>query len=435
MEKHMTKVAEKHGKDGLCFHWGYGCRTMVIVSSPQAVKELAFHPNLSDKPHFAYRSLTPYFLGPFITSRADDLWKLKKKEYSTFLKKSHVDRDYLNTLVKISDKLIDFMLTSPSAVDVNYGTLVLTQSVTVEALFRNETSLVYHPHVLKLMKWLKYLAPIIMGNPKLSETILTMFRKIDRIVIAEIGELRKTLFERSLNTSVSNQHSPSAKNKSLSMHMTERSIKHNDSEESIIKELQELFFTSSHTVTCALANSIIYLALLPDIQERAWKEQHQIFGNDKRCPRIEDIEQMEFLDRFIKETLRFVSPAMFAKLATGDININGITIPSGTGVMFMHRYMRMDPENWKNPEVFDPDRFLEDNEIMKHSYFPFGIGIRSCPGTYFATMEMKITLSQILRRLKLRPVQEDFRFEDIQYECAIMVEVKNPPLLKVEERA
>lgn len=59
-----------------------------------------------------------------------------------------------------------------------------------------------------------------------------------------------------------------------------------------------------------------------------------------------------------------------------------MTIPRGANVVFLSRYMRMDPKHWENPEIFNPDRFLKESDTLKYSYTPFGIGVRNCPGKY-----------------------------------------------------
>lgn len=41
--------------------------------------------------------------------------------------------------------------------------------------------------------------------------------------------------------------------------------------------------------------------------------------------------------------------------------------------------MHMDERYWKNPEQFDPDRFLND-KIVPGTYLPFGDGPRICIG-------------------------------------------------------
>ena len=57
----------------------------------------------------------------------------------------------------------------------------------------------------------------------------------------------------------------------------------------------------------------------------------------------------------------------------------------------------------KNPEQFNPDRFLESRQ-SPYTFFPFGGGSRRCLGAAFATYQMKIVIAEILSRVELKPV-------------------------------
>ncbi|XP_014275017.1 probable cytochrome P450 313a3 [Halyomorpha halys] len=435
MEKHMIRVAEKYGKNGLCFHWVYGFSKLVIVSSPQIVKEIAFHPNLSDKPDMMYGGFNGYLKGPFVSSRSDDLWKQRRKEYNTCIKKTHIDSHYSITFIKCANKFVESMLDSPVAFNAHMETVGVVFKVTMETMFGIESSTVDNPDLMKIMAAFPILGSLVVANPKLGGLILTILRPLDDIFLGRATAMRKLFMEGIEFAKSLNQDHLSANGELLlSMEIVTRNRKNNESKTDLVMEIHELFLTSTNTTASLLSSAMVFLAVLPDIQERAWKEQYEIFGNDNRDPTIDDLIQMLFLDRFIKECLRFISPPFVGKVATGDINIDGMTIPSGALVIYLMRYMRMDPNHWKNPNVFDPDRFLEETDTFKYCYTPFGIGIRNCPGYYFATALIKIMLSKILRRLKLRPVEKDLQFSDLQFESCIMIELKNPPMLLVKER-
>ena len=55
---------------------------------------------------------------------------------------------------------------------------------------------------------------------------------------------------------------------------------------------------------------------------------------------------------------------------------------------------------WKNPEVFDPDRFTPEQVRTrpKFSWFPFGGGPRLCLGFRFAQIESIVALAMIAQR-------------------------------------
>ncbi|CAH1394640.1 unnamed protein product [Nezara viridula] len=434
---YLFEIVKQHGKNGICFHIAYGFRKLVIISSPQVVKQLGFHPHLKDKPVYGFQGFRRYMNGPFSRPRSDDSWKMRRKEYNCLLKKSSVENNFYYNFLKSADKMVELMLKSPSALDIHRAVLGVTQSVTMETLFGVESSLAFHPDVLQYMHSIKDIASRIIASPGIARTILSILRPYDEIYIRKIGTLRRMVLKELYRKMNNNQCFPSENTQSfnhLPMYIASRTEKSKKFNRRVVTELQEVFITSSHTVASTMSSTITCLAVLPEIQERAWKEQYEIFGDDNREPTLQDLEQMTYLERFIKESLRFCGPPLVGKQATDDIEVDGITIPKDTIVVYLLDFMRKDPNYWKDPELFNPDRFLEGGEELKYSFAPFGIGVRNCPGMTYAMTEMKIILSKVLRRTKLSLVNKDLKFEDLEFEAQILMELKNPPLLQVEER-
>ena len=84
----------------------------------------------------------------------------------------------------------------------------------------------------------------------------------------------------------------------------------------------------------------------------------------------------------------------------------GYDIPSEcTVIMHIYRVHR-NPDQFPNPEKFDPDNFLPERVAKRHpyAYIPFSAGPRNCIGQKFAMLEMKTMLSHILRHYRLRSV-------------------------------
>ena len=71
-----------------------------------------------------------------------------------------------------------------------------------------------------------------------------------------------------------------------------------------------------------------------------------------------------------------------------------------------------DPENFKDPLVFNPERFFRNQNspdgTARHpfAFIPFSAGARNCIGQKFAMMEMKIILSLLLFNFEMVPLME-----------------------------
>jgi retinoid hydroxylase len=70
------------------------------------------------------------------------------------------------------------------------------------------------------------------------------------------------------------------------------------------------------------------------------------------------------------------------------------------------------PELWRDPALFDPDRFAPPREEGKKPFqlIGFGGGPRVCVGLAFAQMQMRIVVSHLLLRYRLALApNQDFR--------------------------
>ena len=105
----------------------------------------------------------------------------------------------------------------------------------------------------------------------------------------------------------------------------------------------------------------------------------------------------------IDEALRLYPPAAtLSREAIGEDWLVGLRIAPGTVVTvapyLLHRHRRL----WKDPELFDPTRFLgaARDKIDRFAYLPFGAGPRICIGMAFALQEAVIVLAHLLRRFR-----------------------------------
>ncbi|XP_059471990.1 cytochrome P450 4C1-like [Neocloeon triangulifer] len=182
------------------------------------------------------------------------------------------------------------------------------------------------------------------------------------------------------------------------------------SDEDIREEVDTFMFEGHDTTAMAMSWALYFLGCNPDVQQKCVEELDEIFGGDDRKPTMNDLNQMKYLERVIKETLRLrPSVFMIGRQVTTDLKFGGYTFPKGTGIYMHIISIHLNPKVFPNPEKFDPDRFLPEVALGRHpyAYIPFSAGPRNCIGQKFAMLEQKTLLSTMLRNFKLRTVDPE----------------------------
>ena len=83
------------------------------------------------------------------------------------------------------------------------------------------------------------------------------------------------------------------------------------------------------------------------------------------------------------------------------IRLGEWVIPKDHAVIASITMAHNSEQNYANPKVFNPDRFLGGSPDT-HTWIPFGGGIRRCIGAAFANMEMNVTLRTLLREFEFQ---------------------------------
>jgi cytochrome P450 len=174
------------------------------------------------------------------------------------------------------------------------------------------------------------------------------------------------------------------------------------SREEIRDEVTTLLLAGHDTTAAGLTWTLGLLAAHPAIQESVRQEVHGVLGS--RNATFEDIAQMKFLDRVVKETLRLRPPAIgaFMRQALEDVEIGGWRLHKGDLAGTYSWVVHRDPRWYLEPERFDPDRFLPDRfaQLPAGAYFPFGAGPRMCVGMAMATLEIQAVVAALVQRFR-----------------------------------
>jgi cytochrome P450 len=119
------------------------------------------------------------------------------------------------------------------------------------------------------------------------------------------------------------------------------------------------------------------------------------------------LPQLEIARAVVQETLRLYSPGFMAgRLARQTHEVCGVKIPKGAMVLVPFWLIHRIPQWWPNPTAFDPARFLNGNEPVRHTYLPFGVGRHVCIGAQLAMSEATLAIARIAQQFSMRMVDE-----------------------------
>ncbi|XP_048830355.1 cytochrome P450 1B1-like [Brienomyrus brachyistius] len=179
------------------------------------------------------------------------------------------------------------------------------------------------------------------------------------------------------------------------------------------------------TVSTALNWMLLLLVKYPEIQTTLQQQIDKVVGRD-RLPSTEDKKNLPYLEAFIYETMRYTSfvPVTIPHSTTSDVTIEGLHIPKDTVVFINQWSVNHDPEKWKDPEVFDPSRFVDENGVINKdltsSVMIFSIGKRRCIGEQIAKAEIFLFTAILLHQCTF----ENSPMQDLTMDCSYGLALK-----------
>uniref|UniRef100_A0A1Q3FK99 Putative cytochrome p450 6a1 n=1 Tax=Culex tarsalis TaxID=7177 RepID=A0A1Q3FK99_CULTA len=168
-----------------------------------------------------------------------------------------------------------------------------------------------------------------------------------------------------------------------------------------------IFFTAGfETSSSALTYTLYELALNPEIQDVARASFFETLEKFNGELSYECFQAMTFLDQCIYETLRKYPPVVNLERTVDKdylIEESNVLLPKGLKIMIPVFAIQHDPDNYPNPERYDPSRFSPEQQATRDqcTYLPFGEGPRICIGLRFGMLQARVGLAMILKNFRI----------------------------------
>ncbi|KAJ3794923.1 cytochrome P450 [Lentinula aff. detonsa] len=179
-----------------------------------------------------------------------------------------------------------------------------------------------------------------------------------------------------------------------------------EDEEDIKGVAGTMYAAAEDTTHCVLSTFVLAMVLHPQVFKKAQAEMDSVIGSD-RLPTFEDRSSLPYLECVIKEVCRWNVPiplGMPHRLMDDDVYRN-YHIPKGTTVMAnIHSILH---NNCPQPQLFRPERYIEDPHLLDPKDVIFGFGRRRCPGRHFGDRSIWLAAASLVCTMVISRAKDD----------------------------
>uniref|UniRef100_A0A1W7HBW6 Cytochrome P450 n=1 Tax=Scoparia dulcis TaxID=107240 RepID=A0A1W7HBW6_SCODU len=194
-------------------------------------------------------------------------------------------------------------------------------------------------------------------------------------------------------------------------HIIDAQMKGEISEENVLYIVENINVAAIETTLWSMEWAIAELVNHPTVQSKIREEISAVL---KGQPVTEsNLHELPYLQATVNETLRLHTPIplLVPHMNLEEAKLGGYTIPKESKVVVNAWWLANNPEWWKKPEEFRPERFLEEESCTEAAvaggkvdfrYLPFGMGRRSCPGIILAMPILGLVIAKLVTNFEMK---------------------------------
>ncbi|XP_052747017.1 cytochrome P450 306a1-like [Bicyclus anynana] len=166
--------------------------------------------------------------------------------------------------------------------------------------------------------------------------------------------------------------------------------------------LVDLFSASLDTSTVTFSWLLLYISLYTEIQEKIRQEILTVYPEEG----VVDSTKLSYTLAAVCETqrIRTIVPLGVPHGCLQEAYFRNYRIPKGAMIIPLLWAVHMDTRVWKDPESFNPNRFIDENGqlIKPQELITFQAGKRMCPGDELSRMSIVGHIARLLRAFRIR---------------------------------
>lgn len=412
----FTEMAKEYGD---VFSLMLGNRLVVVINGEQAIQETVIkHPTaFAGRPKLYTFELANRLGNSLVLTDYSPRWRICRKMSVAGIKDFVKNTQILEEkLLLESQRLVRHLQQQKDGpVDALMSFKCATANVIIHALFGVQRS--YDDEGLrKILDLIENFGKTVNGsslvdflpllkyfpNNQVSNLVFTMNTLLD--VVSQMFKKNKESYVDSRVRNIADSFLRVVKKESEKASAEEDTVSVNPvlSDEDIISVLGDLFGAAFDTSATTLYWGLAYLIKHPDIQLQLHDELDRVIGR-RRLPTLQDIPSLPLLQATVFELLRVTSalPLSVPRSTTAETNVREFIIPKDTLVFINLWSVHRNPNIWKDPDIFEPRRFLNSHGQLLEprslgGFMPFSVGRRRCPGETLATRAVSVFLAVLL---------------------------------------
>ncbi|ORY02749.1 putative cytochrome P450 [Clohesyomyces aquaticus] len=297
----------------------------------------------------------------------------------------------------------------------NWTTFDLASDLVFGESFHCLETVNYHPWVAYILKAVKFHAVIIALRYSGLGIVVNMLHVLGGfLALSKIQEYTNSMLKSRLGMGKGRND--------LFEGLAKKQEEWNLSFEKLSRNATILLLAGSETTATTLSGATYFLLSNPEILQRLKKEIRSAFANSDEIT-IASVGKCSYLLAVLNETLRCYPPltaGMVRVVPAGGAEVAQNFVPQGTLVEIQHWSVNHSAENWKDPWVFRPERFMPEskealaNQNRLDSVQAFSVGPRNCIGRNLAYTEMRLILAHIIYKFDMELEQDGHGWIDRQ---------------------